>query len=868
MAGALPWAAAAADLGQAVVPRPARAEPKAGAVTLGPDTEVQYANAGAKAEAQMLASQLRPATGFVFAVRPIPPRGRRAGTAIEMELDAALKPALGEEGYRLAVPADGRVRIVAATAAGLFYGGQTLRQSLPASAFAKSAQPGVKWVLPCGRIEDKPRYPWRGFMLDYARHFFSVAYTKHLLDEMAARKLNLFHMHLTDDDGWRIEIKKYPKLTEVGAWRGSQCALPSLRQNESVARYGGFFTQAQIRDIVAYAAARHIQVLPEIDLPGHALALVTAYPEARPSVLSGAKNDNGFGDNLLSPAKEANFEMIDGIFAEVAQLFPFGYVHTGGDEVDYWFWDNCPQIRQLIRREKMAGSRELQDYFTRRLEKILAKHGKRMVGWNEIADGRISRQGLIMSWTGRAATREALGAGFAVVDAHNPELSPDMLYPRPGDEPPVPGFAGPVSFQRNLTFDPAAPEAGGRDALTPRQRARIRGVEGCLWTEYAVPWHSQTGWLDLPTTEAAADFKIFPRMAGLADVAWAGGRPAAGQAAIGPLADRLGAELARLRAAGVAYRSPTPDVVRRKHALVITPPCPGARVLYTLDGTDPLSSPAAVVWDGAPVPGPAPRFVARAFVGGVPGPLCFGARPQAVARWEPADLSPQWRTREVDLTGRLDGPGLWRLQFRKLGGRHELEVGHVDLMVNGRLAAQDDARGHHCLLEVETAFKPGDRVAARIDCRTDCGSEEPDSYGYVLLEEADGPVPEAAVTTTLPAVSGEYAADNLADFDRHSYFWSSRPAKKGEGVLLAFDEPEDLTHVECVTGVPNSLPRDQLKDGILEISNDGKTFHRVAMFVGGAAAADFPKQPVKAVRITVTEDQAKAWLAVQGLVLR
>lgn len=856
-------------MGDAVVPRPAQAEAQAGVVVLGPDTPVEYAGANAKAEAQMLALQLRPATGFAFAVRPVPPRGRRAGTAIEMELDVTLKPALGEEGYRLMVPADGRVRIVAATPAGLFYGGQTLRQSLPPAVFAKSAQAGVKWELPCGRIEDRPRYPWRGFMLDYARHFFSVDYTKHLLDEMAARKMNVFHMHLTDDDGWRIEIKKYPRLTEVGAWRGSKCALPSLRPDESVERYGGFFTQDQIREIVAYAAARHIQVLPEIDLPGHALALVTAYPEARPSVLSAAKNDNGFGNNLLSPAKEANFEMIDGIFAEVAQLFPFGYVHIGGDEVDYWFWDNCPQIRQLMRREKMAGTRELQDYFTRRLEKILAKHGKRMVGWNEIADGRISRQGIIMSWTGRVAAHDALRAGFTVVAAHSPELSPDMLYPHPGDEPPVPGFAGPVSFQRNLEFDPAAASEWAGEPGKQAQAGRIAGVEGCLWAEYIAPWNSKTGWLNLKTAEEAADFKIFPRICALADAGWSTHAQAQSAGAqTGPLFDRLAADLARLRAAGTVCRIPAPDVARRKGALIITPPCAGAEVRYTLDGTDPLFSPAAVTWDGAPVYARAARFVTRAFVGGVPGPLCFGARPQAVAQWDPRAVSPSWRTREVDLTGRLDEPGLWNLRFKHLNGKHDLEVGHVDLMVNGRLVAQEEADGHRCQLEVEGAVGPKDKVVARIDCRVESGREEPDSFGYILLERAEGLTPGVSVTTTLPAVSGDYTADNLEDFDQRSYFWSNRPAKKGETILFTFDEAEELGHVECVTGVPNSLPRDQLADGILEISNDGKTFRRVAMFTHGAAAADFPRQDVQAVRITVTQDQAKAWLAVQGLILR
>lgn len=863
LAATLALPAAAKDAVDSVVPRPRTAVPlDLPAWGLNDRTGVFFAGGEAAGqEARFLAGQLRLPTGLPL---PVAPERGVGANAILLSLLPELKKELGEEGYRLDIGAG--ARITAATPAGLFYGGQTLRQLLPAGAFAKARQAGAPWPLPCCRIEDAPRHPWRGFMLDYARHFFSVAYTKHLLDEMAARKMNVFHMHLTDDDGWRVEIKKYPKLTQVGAWRGSKCALPSLRKGESVERYGGFFTQEDIKEIVAYAAARHIQVLPEIDLPGHALALVTAYPEALPTVLSSARNDNGFGNNLLSPAKEANYQMVDDILAEVAQLFPFEYVHIGGDEVDHWFWDNCPQIQQLIAREKLAGTQDLQGYFTRRVEALLAKHGKKMVGWNEIMDGRLSRKSVIMSWTGRAAAGEALRGGFSLVAAHSPDLSPDMLYPHPGDEPPVPGFAGPVSFQRGLEFDPSSPEELAAARAPHGSAARIRGVEGCLWAEYVAPWQSTTGWLNLKTAEETADFKIFPRLCALADTGWGTPAAPAPQAQTGPLFGRLAADLARLRAGGITYRSPAPDVVRRKGALIITPPCAGAVVRYTLDGTDPLTSPSALAWDGAPVRADAARFVARAFIGGVPGPLCFGARSPVVAQWDPHLASESWRTREIDLTGHLDEPGLWRLRFRRLNGRHALQVGHVDVTVNGKLVAQGE--GAHCRLEVETAILPGDKVAARIDCRVPAGGDEPDTFGYILLEQAEGLAPGVRVATSIPAVSGEYAVENLEGFDPRAYFWSARAAKKGETLVFTFDEPEDLTQVECLTGVPGSLPRDRLADGVLEISADGETFREAAAFKDGAAKANFPRQAVKAVRITVTADQAKAWLAVQGLIVK
>ena len=316
-------------------------------------------------------------------------------------------------------------------------------------------------------------------MLDYSRHYLDVDYTKHLLNGMALHKLNVLHMHLSDDDGWRIEIRKYPKLTEIGAWRGTQCPLPNTRPGETFARYGGFFTQDQIREIVAYAARLHINIMPEIDLPGHSLALCTAYPEVRPVTTNVAPSGRGRGgNNVISPAKESNYAMIDDILGELAALFPFDYVHIGGDEVNYNSWKDCPEIQDLMQREKLAALRDAQVYFTKRLEDILARHHKLMIGWNEILNDKLRRSTAILSWTGTAPGYQAARQGFPVVMAPGPHCYFDMGYAQGYDEPPSLSWAGQIDLERCYAFDPLA-EKG----LTAEQSQKFLGVQACLWSE-------------------------------------------------------------------------------------------------------------------------------------------------------------------------------------------------------------------------------------------------------------------------------------------------------------------------------------------------------------------------------------------------
>lgn len=839
----------------ALVPLPAKVEWTDGAVALGADASVSYAGAEAGAEAETLAAMLRPATGFALPVT--------AGAAgvIRLALDPALEPRLGAEGYTLAADG-GCVRIAAASAAGLFYGGQTLRQLLPPEIHAAAKRANVRWEVPACRIEDRPRFAWRGFMLDYARHFFDVAYTKHLLDTMAAHKLNTFHMHLADDEGWRVEIRKYPKLTEVGAWRGTACAVPN-RSGESFERYGGFLTQADLREIVAHAARLHIRVLPEIDLPGHSLALCTAYPETQPTQLPGGGDGRpGPRCNAISPAREANYAMVDDLVGEIAALFPFEYMHIGGDEVNHALWGACPEIRALIEREKLGGPSGAQVYFTKRLEGILARHGKRMIGWNEILNDRLERTTTIMSWTGAGPGFEAARKGFPVVMAPAPHNYFDMGYPDGHEEPPSNSWAGLIDPEKCYAFDPL-----GGEGLDAAAAARIFGVHACLWAEFITPWKAKSGWVDFRTTGEHADYKAWPRLCALAEVGWT---PQALRA-YPDFERRMGGDLRRLRLAGVSLRVPPVGATVRKGAILLRPPAGVAEVRYTLDGTDPLDSATAARWNGQPVTCPAAAFRARAFVDGAAGPLRVGARPEPAGAWTKESAGAEFRAQTFDLTGVLDEPGVWRLRFVRTGGAQHLLVRNVELLVNGAAAARDAHEGgtkERGMYRLEAPALPaGARVAVRAELRADSGGKKPDTAGQILLEKAGGLEPAARVVTSIGHYT-DHAPANLADYDRGTFFWTDRGVRNGESVTIEFDAAVRLASIESVTGKLEDPSADALPAGRLEVSPDGAAFRTVAAYTNGAARTELDRSPVKAVRITATADSGRFWVIFQDLVLK
>ena len=499
------WLAAAAFAGESdrlsVIPLPQKIAPRDGVFMLTPDTRI-FADPASRGTARILADRLRPATGY-----PLPTSTKHfSDSAIPGGIFLTTRNAdakLGPEGYELDVVPDSVV-IRAPAQAGLFYGVQTLLQLLPPEIFATNPAPNVAWRIPCVQIEDWPRFQWRGYMLDVSRHFFSKPEVETLLDAMALHKLNVFHWHLTDDHGWRIEIKKYPKLTQVGAWRaeGGFGFDPKLATAYGPdGRYGGFYTQDDIREVVKYAAARHITIVPEIEMPGHSTAALAAYPQYsctggpfEPSMTA------GIFDGIYDPAKEETFQILSNVLTEVVALFPGQYIHIGGDEVPKKTWKNSADCQALMKREGLKSEEELQSWFIRRIEKIVNADGRSMIGWSEILQGGLAKNAAVMDWIGGA--KEAASAGHNVVMTPTAYCYLDFYQStNQAEEPKAAAWGGPLTLSQMYAFEPMPTN------VPPELQAHILGAQGNLWTE------------QIPNLKQA-EYMTFPRACALAEVTW------------------------------------------------------------------------------------------------------------------------------------------------------------------------------------------------------------------------------------------------------------------------------------------------------------------------------------------------------------
>ena len=394
---------------------------------------------------------------------------------------------LPAEGYRLTVTATG-IAITATQPAGIFYGLQTLIQLLPKQIEAKDATtPAVEWLIPVVTIEDQPRFGWRGLMLDVSRHFFTKEQVKQYIDDMVKYKFNVLHWHLTDDQGWRIEIKSLPKLTSVGAWRvdktGTFNTFSKPAPNEP-RTYGGFYTQEDIKEIVQYAKERYVDILPEIDVPGHSLSAIAAYPELTCTPGKYVVNSGepfmvwppgghfyGLIDNALCPANEKVYEFMDKVFTEVAQLFPFEYIHMGGDETARNFWQKSPAIKAFMAKEKLKNLDEVQSYFVKRMGKIIESKGKQMIGWDEILQGGLAPGAAVMSWRGMNGGIEAAKLGHEVVMTPTDFVYIDYMQGDGVLEPPV--YAT-LRLKKTYQFEPVP------EGVNP---SLIKGGQAKLWTE-------------------------------------------------------------------------------------------------------------------------------------------------------------------------------------------------------------------------------------------------------------------------------------------------------------------------------------------------------------------------------------------------
>lgn len=464
-----------------IIPQPLSLMERRGEFELKPDSKI-YIGPGSAELTRVgtgLVNRLFEATGILH---PTTPDQTEAAIVIRLQKDAEL----GNEGYRLSVSTQ-RIFITAPTAAGIFYGIQSLYQLLPPAIESKQRTAARKWKIRAVEIMDKPRFAWRGLMFDVSRHFFTKEDVKKYIDQMVKYKYNLLHLHLTDDQGWRIQIKSLPKLTEVGAWRadrtGTFGTFAPLEPGEPQ-QYGGFYTHEDIRELVQYAKERFVDILPEIDVPGHSLAAIASYPHlsCTPGEYRVSHGDRfmiwppsghfyGLIDNTLCPANEKVYEFLDKVFTEVAQLFPFEYIHMGGDETARNFWEKTDAIKELMKRENLASLDEVQSYFVKRVEKIIASKGKKTIGWDEILDGGLAPGAAVMSWRGFEGGVKAAAQKHEVVMSPTTHAYLDYMQADEVLEAPV--YAS-LRLNKSYEFDPLPP---GTDAQY------IKGGQANLWTE-------------------------------------------------------------------------------------------------------------------------------------------------------------------------------------------------------------------------------------------------------------------------------------------------------------------------------------------------------------------------------------------------
>ena len=470
------------------------------------------------------------------------------------------------EGYRLTVGKN-KIEISANNPIGLVYGIQTLLQVfMQAKVYSGTVE------IPQLSVRDYPRFAYRGMHLDVSRHFFDISFVKKYIDLIVMHKMNTFHWHLTDDQGWRIEIKKYPKLTEIGAWRVNHEDMdwnnrPDQTEKDSIF-YGGFYTQEQIKEVVAYAAERGVSVIPEIEMPGHSAAAIASYPElscsgTKTTVPSGGDT----GPNILCAGKENTFTFIEDVLTEVMSLFPSKYIHIGGDEANKPEWRRCPYCRARIDEHGLVGEEQLQSYFIQRVDSFLTSKGRNLIGWDEIIEGGLAKNAAVMSWRGTSGGIQAARLGHDVVMTPVEYCYFDYYQDFDKSLEPI-AFNGFINLEKVYSFEPVHRELA-------MNRNHILGAQGNVWTEFI-------------TDEKIAYLRVLPRMTALSEVLWS-----ADKEEFAAFLQKLEPFLKWISVNDYSYHIPAPEGVFKEMIFIdslsvsLVNPWPFSQIRYTLDGSDP-----------------------------------------------------------------------------------------------------------------------------------------------------------------------------------------------------------------------------------------------------------------------------------------
>ncbi len=471
-----------------------------------------------------------------------------------------------EEGYKLDVSVDGIV-IRYADAGGKYYGVQTLLQLFPAQIYAGTSMRLKEYPIGCVSIEDAPRFSYRGFMLDVSRTFFDIEYLRSYIDWLSYHKLNRLHLHLTDDNGWRIEIKKYPELTNKGAWRGKDEAIPPTYLSGSK-RYGGYYTQKEMKELIAYAQKRNVMIIPEFDLPGHSLSSTKIFGNVTCGTTTTTPSACGEFDNVWCVGKESNYKILENIIKELAAIFPCPYVNIGGDEVVFDYWKQCPDCQAVMKKEGYKDVEELHGHFVRRMEDIINKYGKVMMGWDDIQDfGGLRPTSTVVAWRSQSKGVESVKKGQPTVMQPAQYCYVDMQY-TPAER--GHNWAAIIPLDKIYNYEPLQDMD-----LTAEEERLVIGVQAGLWTEL----------MQFPPR--FSEYQVFPRLSALAEVAWSNEELKNYEDFYSRMINK---HYDRLYAMGIAFRVEPPKVVYEDSELKVTLPYPSAVVRYTSDGTEPTAT--------------------------------------------------------------------------------------------------------------------------------------------------------------------------------------------------------------------------------------------------------------------------------------
>ncbi len=712
-------------LAQELIPKPKHYSPNGEVFQLTPDINILYSGE-LKEMAYLLNESLSPATGWDFIIE-------KSDTVMDNSILISIDKSknIPKEGYQILVTKS-KVEIMGADTGGIFYAIQTFLQMFPAEIYNNQRQKNVEWNIKGTIIEDAPLYPWRGVMLDVSRYFYDKHYVLHLIDMMAMYKMNVLHIHLIDDAGWRLEIKKYPKLTSVGAWRG-----------DGHERAGGYYTQEDIKEIVAYAALRNVEVIPEIEIPAHALAAVVAYPWLS---CTGKQHvvplQHFISHDLYCVGKETTFKFLEDVFKETFDLFPSKYLHVGGDEAHYDRWRDCESCQSRKKELGLESEKELQVYFTNRIQKMTAKYGKTIVGWDEIIERGLDGKAVGMVWYTPEKAISGTLYGHDVVMALTGYCYFDVAESNIPGEVKAATWLKPISLEKVYALNPMM------EGLDEKYRPQVLGAHAALWSDQFIHGTilQEIAPINENRSEKYMDYLTFPRLAALAEVCWT---PKELQS-WNDFEKRMSTHYNRLDEAGFGYRVPLPKLVSKNEAnggfeIVLQNVVAGAEIRYTTDGIVPnvhsevYSKPFTVE--------KLSQFQAIIVVNRLQYslPLHFPEKydhfkkyGEIIAEWAPNRINgKEFAVVEMNATGEIKENGTYELSFWHTNGNHRLEIEVVEVLKNGNKIAEDEHpafTGKNSKNNVYT-FKIGDyETGAAFTIKAKVrGSNGNDSYGAVFI---------------------------------------------------------------------------------------------------------------------------------------